>query len=230
MQFKDFLTESFSKEYAYRIKFASDCGNDEMDMLEKCLEKYNFVSAAPWKRTPIQENPSEFVRLKGFRCTSEISSTDVVLKYPANPRILEVWLAVNMNLDHDRVLVYNVEDPRRAESERASDRYLNDKDRYAHADDSVLVKEDDQEHDYYREDVDQDISLYGEGYNDKFLAELKRIRDEKGADYFRAYPSKDEIMGDNLRPLWDELHNGTNMGKGVENKEVDVISQSARRN
>jgi len=226
MQFKDFLTESFSKEYAYRIKFACDCGTEQMDMLEGCLQKYNFLSAAPFKRTPIQENPVEFVRAKGLNCVSEVSSTDIVLKYPANPRILEVWLAVNMGIDHNRVIVYGIDEPRRTEADMAAERVANNVDRYVNEDDALLADEN-MEHPHYAAQMEEEIdNLYGEEYNDKFLAELKRIRDEKGADYFRAYPSKDEIMGANLAPLWDELHNGTNMGKGVEGKEVSINDQN----
>ena len=56
------------------------------------------------------------------------------------------------------------------------------------------------------------------------------IRAEKGADYFRQYPSKDELMGDALRPTWDELNMGVNMGKGIENgKQVDTVQMSASR-
>jgi hypothetical protein len=228
MNFKDFLAESFTKEYAYRIKFAADCGSDQMTMIEQCLSKYNFVSAAPFNRTPIQENPSEFVRLKGIKCTSEVCSTDVVLKYPANPRILEVWLAVNMGLDHERVLCYGINEPRRVHNELAAERMANDVDRMPNMDDAVLANED-FEHDTYAAqiEVDEVAGMYGEDYNDKFLAELKRIRDEKGADYFRAYPTKDELMGDNLRPMWDDLHNGTNMGQGRETeKTVSVNDQN----
>jgi len=80
MQLKDFIAESFKKEYAYRVKFACDCGPEQMTKLENCLQKYNLVSAAPWKRTPIQENPMEFVRAKGVKFVSEVSSTDVCSK------------------------------------------------------------------------------------------------------------------------------------------------------
>lgn len=76
-------------------------------------------------------------------------------------------------------------------------------------------------------DTSADVSsedLYGETYNKKFLDELARIKAEKGADYFRHYPTKDEIMGDNLKPLWDEIHNSANMGKG-EHKEVSTMDQ-----
>mgnify|MGYP000306620848 CR=1 FL=1 len=52
MELKNYIAESFTKEYAYRVKLAHDCGADQMDMIEKCLAKYNFVSASPFKRSP----------------------------------------------------------------------------------------------------------------------------------------------------------------------------------
>ena len=215
MQFKEFLSESFNKEYAFRIKFAADCGADQMTALESCLQKYNVVSIAPWKRTPIQENPVEFVRAKGVKCISEVSSTDVVLKYPTNPRILEVWLAVNMNMDPNHVLVYDVKEPRLAFADEAAEKTSTNQDRLVNEEEALLAEDE-----YNDEPVDHDM-YYGEGHQAKFLAELERIKKEKGADYFRSYPTKDELMGDNLRTTWDELHGGVNMGKGAESgKEV----------
>ena len=55
MELKDYLNESFTKEYGFRLKFAADCGADHMDILEKCLAKYNMVSISPFKRSPIEE-------------------------------------------------------------------------------------------------------------------------------------------------------------------------------
>lgn len=225
MQFKDFLKESFNKEYAYRVKFACDCDSKHMDVLERCLQKYHLLSAAAFKRTPIEENPVEFTRAKGVKLISEVSSTDIVLKYPVNPRILEVWLAVNMGLDHNRVLVYDIKEPRRLEADMAAERLVADKDRAVTEDDAVLAKEDMSHYEDENADVESG-PYFGEDYNQKFLKELQRIKAEKGADYFRNYPTKDEIMGDSLKATWDELHNGVNMGKGTEDsKEVTTILQ-----
>ena len=99
-ELKDIINESFSKEYGYRVKIAADCTADHMSKLESALQKYNLVSATPWKRLPIQENPLEFQRHKGANFTSEVCSTDVIVKYPVNSRILEVFIAVNLGLDH----------------------------------------------------------------------------------------------------------------------------------
>lgn len=229
MKFRDFITESFKKEYGYRIKLAADCTAEHMTRLESCLSKYDLISATPFKRSPIEENPVEFVRAKGAKFISEVCSTDIVLKYPVNPRILEVWLAVNLGLDHERVLCYGVKEPRKLEAEMAEQRAAADLDRNPNMDEAELTKEE-QAHYVDEQQGVEDLSLFGEEYNTKFLKELERIKAEKGLDYFRNYPSKDEIMGDNLKPLWDTLHGVANMGQGAENKEVDVISQSSRRN
>lgn len=225
MQLKDYIQESLNKEYTYRVRLAADCGADHMNMLEQCLQKYELVSAAPWKRTPIEENPAEFHRIKGLKITSEVCSTDVILKYPVNERILEVWLAVNLGVDPQRVIVYGIKEARRAHIESDGIRAAADKDRYADMKDSVLMDEDQSHY-----DVDTDPILYGEKYNERFLKELAKVKADKGADYFRAYPTKSQIMGDENWAMWDQLHNGTNMGRGTERKEVDVISQSSRRN
>lgn len=230
MQLKEFIAESFKKEYAYRVKFAANCGAEQMTQLENALQKYGLVSAAAWKRRPIEENPMEFVRAKGVKFVSEVCATDVVLKYPVNERILEVWLAVNLGLPHERVLVYGVKDPRRLESENAEERTEFNKDRDAKQEESVLANEDQEHYGMQNPDLYKDGPFFGEEFNKKFLDELAKIKAEKGADYFRRYPTKDELMGEDLKPLWNTMNNTANMGKGIENKEVDVISQSARRN
>jgi hypothetical protein len=228
-QLKDYLSESFNKEYGYRVKIAADCGADHMDRLEGALQKYNLVSATAWKRTPIEENPTEFVRHKGVSITSEVCSTDVILKYPVNERILEVWLAVNMGLDHNRVLVYGVKEPRRMEADNAAERTKYNKDRTVTEKDALLNNEDQTHYEMQNEDLD--FATFGEEYNKQFLEELQKIRAEKGDKYFSNYPSKDQIMGEDLRHMWDHITGLPNMGRGNEaTKEVDVISQSSRRN
>ena len=229
MNLKNVLQESFKKEYSYRVKLAADCTDEHMNMLEKILQKYDLVSIAEFKRTPIQENPTEFVRHKGTRFTSEVCSTDVVIRYPINSRILEVYIAANLGIDHDRVLAYDVKDPRRIESDMAAARVENDLDRDPRAEDSALAQEDMSHQPYdaaveVSEDI-EDLTLFGEEYNAKFLDMLKKIRAEKGADYFRNYPSKDELMGDNLRPMFDQvMSNGR--GMAPEEKAVSINNQN----
>ena len=230
MELKNYIAESLNKEHGYRIKFAADCGADHMDMLEKCLAKYNLVSATPFKRTPIAENPIEFYRVKGTQCTSEVCSTDVILQYPVNERILEVWCAVNMGLDHERVLAYNVKDPRRIESEMAEMRAKEDKDRQVSEEDALLNDENMEHYEAQQEGIEVKDFGFGEEFNKAFLKELQKIKNDKGADYFRNYPSKDELMGDNLRSMHDAITGMPNMGRGAEStKQVSDIAQHGSR-
>lgn len=232
-ELKDIITESFNKEYGYRIKLARDCSADDLSKLENALQKYNLVSATPWKRLPIQENPIEFKRLKGLSVTSEVCSTDVVLKYPVNERILEVYVAVACGCDHDRVIVMGVNNPKRIESEMAEERLANDKDRQVDVPEAVLDEVDssaDQDHYETQQGGVTDGPLFGEEYNAKFLAELEKVKADKGADYFRNYPSKDGIMGDDLQAMHDNLTGKAHGGMSPDAKHVDVVSQSSRRN
>jgi len=222
----EYITESFNKEYGYRIKFAADCGAEHMAKVESCLAKYNLVSATPFKRTPIEENPIEFVRYKGVQCTSEVCSSDIILKYPVNERILEVWLAVNLGLDHSRVLCYGVNDPRRIESDLAAERKVRDDGRLVDQEEAELAQESFDHYENENAEI-EDFDLFGEAYNAKFLAELEKIKAEKGSDYFTNYPTKSQLMGDDLRQMHDDMMNQPNMGRtGEQSKEVDVISQS----
>lgn len=224
-QLKDIINESFSKEYGYRIKLAKNCTPEDMTRLEACMQKYNLVSTTAWKRTPIQENPMEFQRLKGVKFTSEVCATDIVLKYPVNERILEVYLAVNLDIPHDRVICYGVKDPRKAESDMAAERVNRDADRAISPEEAALAEEDMSHYENENAEVDFNEALFGEEYNAKFLKELERIKAEKGADYFRNYPTKDELMGDNLKAMYDTLTGTAHGGNAPEDKMVGLHSQ-----
>ena len=107
---------------------------------------------------------------------------------------------------------------------RSQERTEYNKDRQVTEEDAVLNNEEQNHYEMQNEELD--FAVFGEEYNQKFLAELQKIKNEKGADYFRNYPSKDELMGDNLRPMADTMMGMPNMGRGTEDtKEVTTIAQ-----
>ena len=227
---KELLQEAESKTYSYRVKIAGECNEDITDIMESSLQKYEVVNITPWKRTPIEQNPAAFVKYKNARFTSEVCDADIELKYPVREKILEVYLAAAMNIDLERIICYGIKEARRIEADITTARMENNKNRHVTIDDSVM-SEDNQEHYKSQNDWIDDPIMYGEAHNEKFLAELKKIKEEQGADYFRNYPSKDELMGDNNWDMWNILHNSTNMGMtGEDAKETDIITQSGRRN
>ena len=69
--------------------------------------------------------------------------------------------------------------------------------------------------------------MFGEEYNKKFLDELNKTPSRKRCRLLPGtIPSKDELMGDNLRPTYDTLVGTINMGRGAEStKQVDNIAQ-----
>lgn len=203
--FKQIIKESFSKTFNYRIKFAGDITNEGIKQLENILGKYGVESVSSAKRTPIQDEPLDF-KNKKLKGPTEVTSVDVVLKYPINERLLEVWVAVNMQMLSEYVVIQPVESPRTLEDEVTKNRIENDKDRYADMEEAELTNEEQAHYEIENKDLDfAELGMYGEEFNSKFLAELQKIKDEKGADYFRNYPSKSMMMGDDLKPLADAV-------------------------
>ena len=115
----------------------------------------------------------------------------------------------------------------------AEERLANDEDRQVEVPEAVLDEVDssaDQDQYEAQQGEVKEGPLFGEAYNQKFLAELEKIKAEKGADYFRNYPSKDGIMGDDLASMHDNITGKAHGGLAPEANPVDVVSQSSRRN
>lgn len=203
--FKEYITESFSKSFSYRIKLAGDFGSQDATFIENILGKYGVQSVSSFKRTPIQEEPLDF-KNKGVQGPTEVSSCDVTLQYPINERLLEVWVAVHLGIDPSKIVIQPTEGPRQLEDNITKEVKDYDDGREVSMEDAELLS-DEQEH-YKREhqflDLDE-LGTYGEEFNEKFIAELLKIRDEKGADYFRTYPTKSSLMGDDLKGLADAI-------------------------
>ena len=218
--FKEYITESFSKTFSYRIKLAGDYGASDATFIENILGKYGVQSVSSFNRTPIQEEPLDF-KYRNIRYPVEVSSCDVTLQYPINERLLEVWVAVHLGISPENVLIQPTEGPRQLEDNLLKDRIENDKDRYADMDEAELTKEELAHYENEQQFLDLDeLGLYGEEYNEKFIAELKKIRDEKGADYFRNYPSKSMMMGDDLNPMADAI--GLSQKANVQGNTYDI--------
>lgn len=78
--FKDYLTES-AKKYMFRVRVATEMGNDRMDRLKTALQKYDCDGISEPKRLPIQQKTLGFDHLNH----PEIYIIDVVTNYPCSP-------------------------------------------------------------------------------------------------------------------------------------------------
>lgn len=161
--FKDYLMEESSKEYAYKIKFAvDDLSEQQKDALEAALAKFDLLSIGTFSNTPIQQHPIDFPNVRN----SKVHIAEFVLGYPTSVHQLRVYLSDKVGINQQQIAVYNAYDPRDQNNE-----------------DAIRIRDgiDDDEYetalgnDYPVEDK----PLYGKEYNDKFLADLKKTREER---------------------------------------------------
>ena len=161
--FKDYLTEESSKEYSYKIKFAvDDLSEEQKDALEAALAKFDVRSVSAFKNTPIQQHPVDFPNVRN----SKVFIGEFVLGYPTTVDQLRVYLSDKVGINQQQIAVYNAYDPRDENNEAAMRiRDGIDDDEY----ETALGN------DYPVEDK----PAYGIEYNEEFLKELAKKRDER---------------------------------------------------
>jgi len=150
--FKEYLVES-TKTYDLRIKVAEH-ELSEAD-LKNLLEKYNIVSFKKLTKTPVQEHPHEFPRLKN----KEVYIFDATVQYPVTFAQLEQVLAETFGIPQDHIKVKHPADP----TEEVS---TNDKE---------YIKKLSTEVDY-KDDTSINKPLYGDEYNMSMFKELMKLR------------------------------------------------------
>ena len=112
ISFKQFLAES-QKTYEFRVKIAGEVSEDQVDAMERNLEKFGLESLSKPKRTPIQEHPQDFPDVTN----SEVSMMEVVVNYPATPRDIKENICACTKLPESHVRVYNANDPTESDRE-----------------------------------------------------------------------------------------------------------------
>ena len=158
--FKEFLIES-QKTYEFRVKIAGEVSEDQVDAMERNLEKFGLESISKPKRTPIQEHPQDFPDITN----SEVSMMEVTVNYPATPREIKETICSCTKLPEANVRVYNANDPH--ESDREEE-----------------VAEEEKEYEvqltapYPKGDKKQ---AFGDKHNKEFLKSLKSVFKTKAA-------------------------------------------------
>lgn len=111
--FKYYLDQSKPK-YKYRVKLAvDDVGDEELDKLEGCLERYSIEYASPFKRTPIQANPLDFANITNM----PVFISDIEMAYPSTDQHLRLLISSALGLSEQNVVIYTENDPRQHETD-----------------------------------------------------------------------------------------------------------------
>ena len=113
--FYEYLAES-NKEYALRIKFATDITEAMLDRMETHLEKYGVKEITKPKKTIAQSNPMDFAESRG----REVTIVDFVLDYPVVSDVLRDEICEATGLSRTHVVVRSPEDEPMNEEEAKS--------------------------------------------------------------------------------------------------------------
>jgi len=151
--FYEYLAES-NKEYALRIKFATDISEAMLDKMETHLEKYGVKEITKPKKTIAQSNPMDFAESRG----REVTIVDFVLDYPVVSDVLRDEICEATGLSRTHVVVRSPEDEPMNEEEAKS--------KLEDSEYSDAAKIEPEKH-------------YGDVYNSKFTEELSKVRAER---------------------------------------------------
>jgi len=152
--FKEYLSES-QKKWDFRIKVAGKCTTEQADMMKTLLNKFQVSSFKKVGTTPIQELPLDFPKIKN----AEVTVFETTVDYPTTQNELHEYLAVNMDITKDAIVVRRPGEPLEEYQEKSEPRdgALLDDPNYKEAENAKFE-------DYY-----------GDKYNTGFVKELNDI-------------------------------------------------------
>ena len=151
--FYEYLAES-NKEYALRIKFATDITEAMLDRMETHLEKYGVKEITKPKKTIAQSNPMDFAESRG----REVTIVDFVLDYPVVSDVLRDEICEATGLSRTHVVV-----------RAPGDEPMNEEEAKSKLEDS----------EYSDAPKIEPEKHYGDVYNSKFTEELAKVRADR---------------------------------------------------
>ncbi len=152
--FTEYLTES-KKTYTFRIKVAGDVSSDQESAMEGLLSKFEVNSFKKTGKTPIQELPLDFPKVKN----KEVNIYEVSVNYPTTQFELETYLVNELKVAKECLVVRRPDEPYEIYQEKAEPQ------------DSPLLLDGE-----YKEAADiKAEEFYGDKYNSGFVKELNDI-------------------------------------------------------
>ena len=153
-QFKDYLSES-AKKYDFRIKVAGEFTAEQADTMKALLGKFQVSGFKEAGKTPIQELPLDFPKIKN----AQVCIYETTLDYPATSWELHEYLSSNMGISKDALVVRRPGEPSEREQEPVAERT-----------EPLLTDSE------YKESPNAKFEdFYGDTYNTGFVKELNDI-------------------------------------------------------
>ena len=114
--FDQYLVEA-EKEYAFRLRVATDLEEGAIDRIENRLKKYEAFSISSPKKTMFQASPPGFSHLPG----AELNIIDFKTRQAVAPHVLQQDIIEASELPESHVRVNNANEPLIEETPEASD-------------------------------------------------------------------------------------------------------------
>lgn len=166
---RKYLTE---QTYHYRVKTVVELDDVAMAHIERAVAKYVPVNISPVMKTIYQRHPLDFTGIDH----GEVFIVDLEFEYPASAYVLQQELRFALNIPEKFIVVRGDNDPLEMETQR-----LNAKnDLEAEAELKGLKKDALLNHgDYPEAEKVEAKDYYGDEYNARLSAYLKKIADER---------------------------------------------------
>lgn len=176
--FKEYLSES-KKTYTFKVKVAGDFTTEQESKMKSLLDRYEVTNFKKSSKTPVQQLPLDFPQVKNC----EVSIFEVTLDYPSTQFELTEFLANNLGIGKDRLVVRSPNEP--------SEEYQESKGENKEA--RLL------DPDYKEAESVKAEQFFGDKYNESFLKELNDVlklqRRERGEEIPEAKGNENQAAG-----------------------------------
>lgn len=149
--FKEYLTES-AKKYDFRVKVAGEFTSEQEAQLKGLLERFSIAEFKKVGKTPIQDLPLDFPKLKNM----EVTVFELSLNYPSTQFELTEYLTSGLKLNRENLIVRKPGEPLEEYQEKTEER------------NGALLDDPD----YKELPKTESSEFYGEKYNTAFLKTL----------------------------------------------------------
>ena len=171
--FKDYVQER-EREYNLRIKTVVPLDDQELEYMERVLDKYVLRDITKPVKTILQKHPLDFRDLTNV----EVWIVDIVTALPVSAYVLQQELKLALNIPEKYIVVRNANDPKEIETQRMAARDEIDMEAMeqglspaprlstnsAYDDDELGTLED---------------PVYGNDYNSRFLEVLAQVSSDR---------------------------------------------------
>lgn len=160
--------EQLRTKHEIRIKLACLVTDEQIDKIEKHLEKYDAERITAPHKLILQKRPLDFPDLE----SAEVQIIDFVAGLPVSNEVLKIEIAKLLNCVERYVVVRHADDPRETQDDIAK---------------NALSKEDKKpimgtDYDKSEENAVKPDEVFGDKYNTNLLKELKKVADDRRKD------------------------------------------------